>query len=291
MGLFDESVWEPDSGAKTVGIKEASTFTGFCSRHDNDLFKPLEQSPFRGTSLQIALLGYRAICHQLYLKERTFAAYDLRRHMDKGIPLIHQYRFQQQCHDFHSGVSAAIKELRQLKSNYTPVLFEGNTDDLASYEVRFDTYPDIMCSDISQATHDFSGNKLHDLGDFNDQSSWLTFSLIPTDEGGAAVFSWPAGHSKSEDVIRSLHALPNADLPHAIIRWMLEFCENTYFKPDWWDNLGQEVQIKLKERQLRGITNYGNRSEFPRPNDCLLDDGIRGVDWPVVSRVTSLTDI
>ena len=284
MGLFDDSVWDPQSGARSVGIKKASTFSGFCSRHDNDLFTPLERSPFHGSPVQVALLGYRATCHQLHMKERTLAAYELRRHMDKGIPPVYQYKYQRDCREFHFGVGSTVKELRELKRRYTQVILEERTNDLASYVVRFASRPQILSSDISQATHDFHGNKVHDLGDPRRQSEWLTFSLIATDEGSAAVFTWLKDHTKSRDVVRSFHAVSDADLPHAIIRWMLEFCENTYFAPDWWDGLERPVQIALKERQLRGITNYEDRSNFPRPDDCLLDDGIRAVDWPVISR-------
>ena len=154
--------------------------------------------------------------------------------------------------------------------------------------INLRNHPLAMCSDISQATHDFNGKKLHDLGNLGCDSHWLTFSLIATDDSGAAVFSWLADQSNSEAVIASLHALSDADLPHAIIRWTLEFCENTYFAPDWWDELDHSVQYSLKARQLRGITNYEDWPEYPRPDGCLSDDGIRAVDWSVVSRVTSL---
>src|SRR5262245_41520701 len=30
-----------------VGVNEASTFTGFCQRHDDSLFAPIEKRPFR----------------------------------------------------------------------------------------------------------------------------------------------------------------------------------------------------------------------------------------------------
>ncbi len=289
MGLFDESVWDPQSGAISIGVRKASTFSGFCNRHDNDLFKPLEQSPFHASPLQIALLGYRSICHQLYMKERTLDASELRRDMDKGIPFIYQYKYQREQREFHSGVRSAVKELRNLKHRYTQTIFEQGTNYLDSYVIELATCPQVLCSDVSQATHDFRGNKLHDLGNLNRESNWLTLSLIATDEGGAVIFSWPKAHTISREVIRSLHSLADADLPHAIIRWILEFCENTYFAPDWWDGLDRPVQVAIKDRQLRGITNYEDTSNFPRPDNCLIDDGVRAVDWQVVSRVSTLT--
>ena len=40
--LFDESKFDPESNPNRVGIREASTFAGFCEGHDNILFAPLE---------------------------------------------------------------------------------------------------------------------------------------------------------------------------------------------------------------------------------------------------------
>src|SRR5947207_12079164 len=59
-----------------VGINKATTFAGFCSKHDNDLFSPLESSAFDFEPNQIALLAYRAICRELYAKDAEIAAAD-----------------------------------------------------------------------------------------------------------------------------------------------------------------------------------------------------------------------
>ena len=232
--------------------------------------------------MQIALLGYRAICYELYAKERDLASSDIKRDSDKGQPIHIQREVQEEISLHASGITKALKELKLLKHRYDMVLFEGRFDDLGYYIVGFDKNPSVMCSSTAQATHDFRGTQIHELGRSNIPANWLTFSLIATDDGGASVFSWPADHRKSEDSMRTFHALPDGDLPHAIIRYTFEFFENTYFSPEWWDNLEGPMQVSLMERQLRGL-------RYPRPDGCLSDDGIRAVDWQVVSRLTSIT--
>ncbi len=177
-----------------------------------------------------------------------------------------------------------------MKSRYDEVLFEERFDNLDYYVVEFSKSPEVMCSAIHQSTHDFRGSRIHELGHLDIPASWLTFSLIATDDGGAAVFTWLAKHRKSEDVMRTLHELSNADLPHAIIRFTFEFFENTYFSLEWWDGLEGQVQTSLMERQLRDVRGLGGLPEFPRPDWCLADDGTRAVNWPVVSRLTSISD-
>ena len=81
---FDSSRFELNDTPNKVGVREASTFMGFCAKHDNELFTPIEKEPFCGTTDQIALFGYRAICYELYMKERALPVSDLQRDMDKG---------------------------------------------------------------------------------------------------------------------------------------------------------------------------------------------------------------
>ena len=288
--MFSESRRDPNSKPNRVGIREASTFTGFCALHDNELFAPIEKQPFCRSSKQIALLGYRAICHELYMKDRDLACSDIRRDSDKGKPLGYQQVTQRDNYLRDLGIGKAIKEIDLLKSRYDEVLLEESFDTLGYYVVEFGKAPEVMCSAIHQSTHDFSGNRIHQLGRLGVPADWLTFSLTATDDGGVAVFSWLSDHRKSETVMRTFHEIPDADVPHAIIRFTFEFFENTYFSPEWWDGLKCQVQASLKERQFRDIKGLHGRTDFPRPDECLLDDEIRTVNWPVISRLTSIKD-
>ena len=287
--MFEQSTWETNGKANKVGIKAASTFRGFCSKHDNELFAPIEKEPFRGTTEQMALLGYRAVCYELLMKEALLSVDDILKDMDKGQPLPIQQVHQEALSYRDSGAIEAIKELGSLKRRYEKMLLSKNYTKLAHYVVLFTRIPEVMCSGVVQATHDFRGSKIAELGPRNLPADWLTFSLIATDDGGAAVFTWPADHDRSHNVMMSLNDLPDADQPHAIVRFTFEFFENTYFSPEWWDSLNKQVQVKLKERQLRDIIGPWGENEHPRPDDCLLDDGVRAVTWTMRSRLTSLT--
>lgn len=46
---------------KLIGVRQASTFTGFCSHHDTELFRPLETEHFTTSKEQLFLLAYRAL--------------------------------------------------------------------------------------------------------------------------------------------------------------------------------------------------------------------------------------
>ena len=286
--MFEQHNWDVGGGPNKVGIRDASIFRGFCDRHDNDLFAPIEKQPFRGTPEQIALLGYRAICYELQMKTFALGVDGILRDFDKGQSDLFQQIHQESLSGRDDGVNTSIQELQLLKNRYDKAFFKKDFGDFAYYVVTFNTKPEVMCSGALQSTHDFQGNKIAELGYLNIPADWLAFSLIATDDGGAAVFSWPTDHSRSQRILKTLNELKDLDQPHAIIRFTFEFFENTYFSPDWWDSLQEQVQTRLQERQLRDMVGIWGEQERPRPDDCLLDDGIRAVNWSRLSKLTSL---
>lgn len=98
------------------------------------------------------------------------------------------------------------------------------------------------------------------------------------------MFSWLGKNNAAEQLIRSLHALPVTALPHAIVRYTFEIIQNKYMSPQWWDALGTNEKLLLRARVLRGTGIMGMHST----EDCLLDEGLRVVNWTIVSRKTNL---
>ena len=71
------------------GWREASTFPGFCDRHDRATFAPIETVPFIGSAEQSFLLAYRAECHELYQKQASH------RSQESTIPLTRHGTLQE----------------------------------------------------------------------------------------------------------------------------------------------------------------------------------------------------
>ena len=55
---------------RLIGIRNASTFPGFCDLHDNGTFEPIDNEFFYATAEQCFLLGYRAIARAIFTKRR-----------------------------------------------------------------------------------------------------------------------------------------------------------------------------------------------------------------------------
>ena len=277
-----------DSEPHSVGIGEASTFNGFCSRHDNELFAPIDDKPFTGDAEQILLLGYRSVCHELHSKRFALDIDADLRDFDRGKLVQVQHEHQKALSIRDSGILVSINELNNAKTLYEDAIFNNLPVDTSHVVAFFDRYPDVLWSGVLQATHDFRGDELNDLLDLNVPAQWLASSLIVSGNGGAAVFSCPSSNSDSVRVLSTLNELSDTELSHAIVRFGFEFFENTYFSLDWWDGLDNDTKISLKKRQLTEADSGFGHSGYSRRDDCLVDDGIRAVDWKVDSRIVSI---
>lgn len=270
-------------GVELIGINLASTFTGFCSYHDNQIFSPIEDHTFQSNQEHTFLLGYRAVCNEIFMKRAALELVPFYKTLDRGKDIFEQMQLQHDISAWEAGIKLSLRELEPLKTSYDDALLRSDYLGEHYYVVRFDRTPDVLCSGTVQPDYDFDGNFLQDWGNENAVLEHVTFSLIAANNGGgAAVFSWLGNSDAAKKLIQSLNSLPDDQLPHAVVRFTFEYFENSYFSPIWWDNLGSSVRDMFLARQLSTFATQRNPA-------CLRDDGMRAVSWTIISRETSIT--
>lgn len=271
---------------KLVGVKKATTFTGFCEHHDNEAFKPIESSPFTPSKEFAFLLAYRAICRELHAKKFQHEMIATLEQAYRPLPEQEQLMQQENIKTYREGVTAGLDDLTHHKALYDPVLLSGDFSDVSYYAILFDNVPDFMCSSGILLEMDFRGNFLQTPEDFSKTSERLkqcTFSLIGTDTGGAAIFSWLGPNDLGIRFVDSLNSYSDGDLPHAILRFSFEFFENLAIAPRWWNALSEQNKQALLARIQTGLLLTAERD--PK---CLMDDGLRLINWRVKKRVRDI---
>lgn len=269
---------------KLMGINDASTFTGFCSFHDNKTFEPIEKQFFVGTRDQCFLLAYRAICREVFVKRSQMDSIPFTKTLDRGKHVHQQAAIQMKLHGYEAGVQAGLSDLEQHKATYDKGLLSESYDDTCYYILWLKDAPDIMCSSLLYPACDFVGKSIQDLADFNKKLALITYSLIATETGGAIVFVWNRdSNAACMQLVSTLDSMVNDLIPHAIVRFLFEFCENKFMSPDWWENLSEDNRKKLEERYLLATSPVSLRS-----SKCLLDDGVRAVSWEITSKQSNV---
>jgi hypothetical protein len=263
-----------------IGIKQASAFTGFCSRHDNEIFKPIEDQDFIGTPLQCFLLGYRAVAREFFFKKRTAEAIDDLKGMDRGKSVRAQEQIQQFLQVYETGTNAGLRDIGKHKSQFDEALVNGDVTIYHYYIIDLVEPPSIMCSGGVFPDYDFQGTQLQDLLNLDRTPSLITFSSFATQSGGAVVFSWlKDSDAVCQNLVNSLDRLSDQELPSAVVRFFFEYCENIFMSPSWWESLADTQQQVLIDRFSQTLDLRRARSAA-----CLLDDGVAAVRWQVKGR-------
>lgn len=259
-------------------MNDASALRVFCRPHDNNAFISLEQGPFVGSPAQCFLLAYRSICHELFRKRRALRATGVLRGFDRGKSLPHQIDMQNTLARMEFGQILGMQDIWEQKQRFDSMQARNDYSDVRAFIVTFDNVPDVLCSGAIAPECDFDGQQLQDMS--SEKLELITFSLIANDNRGAFAFAWlNDGDAACRPLATSLAKLNDDALPHAVIRFMFEFCENHYLRPEWWDKLDEKVRRAITDRTRRG-----SAPDEKRLANCLVDDGIRAVSWKVAAR-------
>lgn len=259
-----------------IGIKQASTFKGFCSYHDNSLFSCIEDCEFTGTEQQCFALAYRAVAKEMYAKQNSSTNNDFLKVADKGKSKLDQLLIQKFIADNELGVSAAIKELSDFKSLLDAQLIHDQKTELSHLVISSDVPPPVMVSSIVAPTVNFNGKLIQDLADLSVVPDYVCFNSFASDGKGYVVFSWLKDAQVSRDFIETFLAIDNSRKFSALVRFFFSVAENTFFSPSWWDKLSKGEQSTIEDFIMSGTS-----SLHPSSQSILVDDGTDFGEWDV----------
>lgn len=263
-----------------IGIKEASTFTGFCNIHDTKTFQRIETKLFSSEKDQIFLLAYRAFCRRLFMYRNDINVTESMSDWVEELTPIEQYVAT--ISSFYCNLDTKIYE-RQ-KEKYDKILSSKDYSLLKYYVVFIDTIPEFLCSGSLILETDFSGRRYYQPGSKEFDLKIITFSIIPTDKGGAIAF---ASIDEGKDIQSFFKSIINLDehlLPNAITRYTFEYHEdNTFISPIWWNKLDNLTKNVISKRALPEDIEFYEM----RPSNCLLDDGHGIVKWNITKIISN----
>ena len=239
------------------GWREASTFAGFCDRHDSSTFAPLEKYPFTGTAEQCFLLAYRAECHELYQKQASSRTQNtILSLVDRGMSPEDQMIMQTRQQIVGDGVKKGLSDSRHYKRIMDAEFIERRFDAYAKLFIQFEGDIVVAGTGASTTNRSLSGEELFSLHDPNALIPRLYVGVVPSKSGGAAVLIWRRNDSVTERFIRDLYQLPRKELSSVIVQFIFAYIENTYFSDKWWSTLTSEEQAHVRTLATMGNPYY-----------------------------------
>lgn len=264
---------------KLIGLRRASTFTGFCAKHDAEFFRVLETQPFVASKEQLFLLAYRALSKEIYAKKFAIRSIPLLRKGDVGRNPVEQVQLQKDLYLHEQALRLSLRDLESSWKDYQAAFFSSDYDRFSAYLVFANAAPDFAVSGGLYPEFDFQGRAIQNLA-APGRLDLITCTVLPLQPGGVIAFVWDSKSAKSCNVLASsLDKLPPGEVPDALVRFTFEHFENSYASPRWWEGLQERQRQRLLGRMALAAS-----SDAVRRADCLLDDGLRTATWKVIAR-------
>ena len=257
---------------KLIGVNQASTFTGFCKKHDKELFSAIEDGTISLNKKTVFFLGYRTVARESFLKN---CQYDHCVRMKKLAQRI--------AKKYELGVKLSKRGVDFHKEKFDQLLINKNFDEMHGYCIVFNEVIPLLCSSAIFFEIDFKGNLWLNLC-FPDKSipSIICFNSFIDKKKSYFLFSWNNYSNRiARKFIELIDDLSEPDLTAFLIKFQFSFCENIYFNPSWFNG--------LHDKQKKYLIDLFNNILYPlyinRKNMLWNDHVLSEEVWNVIEKV------
>jgi len=253
-------------------VGKVSTFRGFCGKHDNELFEPIDNFALAPTQEQITLYAYRSLCREIFVKENSVTLFQnySKNHRDNRANLgIYDAMLK--------GSQFALKNLNAHKEKYELLLRSKSFGNIRSVLFHSLQAPSVVFSGLLYPDHDFMGRKLQDLSDHTSDVDLITFSFARMSQGWCFLFAWHVDSTQTcVPLIRSLATVAHecGALANSLFRFAVSSCENLAMSPVWWESLTDEQRADVTRS-----ANHGTNVFSPLKSDYLVSGLENIAEW------------
>ncbi|WP_063562899.1 SEC-C domain-containing protein [Paenibacillus sp. O199] len=230
--IVNETTKRMNPRFKTVGRKKATTFSGFCSHHDKELFQPIEDQEYYGTEHQKFLFSYRTFSFEYHKKSESVKLHKNNGNDKPSLLTNDEYL------GFKKGYDLSTNDNDYTKKIYDEALL---TNDYAAVEtVEIVLQKEVLFSVSSgfYLEYDLTGRKINDLLNPESQVHLMTLNVFPDNDRTVILFSWLRRSSEVYfDFKQQLLGLTDTQLQQLLNSMIPSYCENVVYNPDFIDNM------------------------------------------------------
>lgn len=228
-------------GFENIGKGNASTFFGFCDKHDTDIFEPIENNEVDINDLQHKfLLCYRAIAKEYHRKVEQVKS-------SKNNPIYNKPELKQQQESGINGSQAAVDELEEHRTIVNGILEKSEFDKLRYFSLTFDYTIPISCTSIMTPKF-YLNNDIFNFSDkLEDKYQHIYLTVLPTKTKTHILYACLPNHEKSMRFLDELEELNEQQLSEITSSLMVNEIENTFISPKLFDLFTEEEQTRLIE--------------------------------------------
>lgn len=247
-----------DSHFRKIGINQASTFRGFCNKHDHEYFKTVDNFDLGNINKAIlARLAFRTFAYEERTKEKILFSMD---YIIKGAGTLCDVS---RIEGFANGIRNHLKVTKPYYSNRFVKIFKSQDYKCINGLVFIlNKKIPVSCSTVIDPSMLNSSSLMqHPL---ERPLNLLFFNLIPQLNSGLAVFVYFQEHAKMlKRFIRHYRTLENIIFNH---------CEELLFAPSYYNSLDVSSKVKI----INGLRSWiaWDKEEFPNLFNVKLESPI-----------------
>lgn len=240
------------------GIKTVSIFPGFCAKHDNDFFEPIENGDFEINDRNCFLLHYRNVCSELHAKSTMQLGSQVLGALDRGRDVLAQLGAQQSAADMNFGASLAEQELSGDRLALSEMWKTNDFSNIFFYFIEFERRLPFVTSFAGTPKFSLSGAHIQDWSEKTLRK--VSVSSVNLHGKSGLIFS-----SLDRDLMDTLAGDlkdRRVGTPSTLLRWVMANAENVAFEIEWWDHLSDRRRRHLLELAMIGIPFGGPDDEL-----------------------------
>lgn len=249
---------------RSKGKNRATTFTGFCSYHDREVFKPIETIEYSKTDQQNFLFAYRIFALEYYKKKVAFKSFQKTiRQKPSGMKndlFVKVYR----------NFQLAEKDMEAYKTFFDEMLLSENYSDLYTHVIEFDYRIPFAAAFAYSPLYDFDKRPLNleKTNMCDEERLKLNFvTVLPQKDKSYILYSWL---KEDDDFFESLHLRLNTislrEVKRIFNNLIPEYAENIVFAPVFWERLSEYQKQAFQNRFLSDFLNIEN-NPVVNPNE------------------------
>lgn len=245
------------------------------------MFSPVENYHFDDSKEHALLLGYRAVCKELYAKEQQ-----KNHHIDLYELLKKEGEFNySRSHERElqlSAINLSLKEITKLKERLEDNISKEKTDSINFLSIRTNDITEYMCCGAFIPELTFDSKRLKNLSSLKEIECHVSLNIFASDQDGVILFQWLGENSDIEEFLSSLLSKNEMQIPEFVTNLVFEFLENTFISPLWWNKLStKQKRIIQKKVMVMGGHNQ----------DCLITDNVGNIKWKINSITTNVSNL
>lgn len=251
-----------------IGINKASLFPGFCSSHDDALFREIDQAVDVVDEKIAAMIGYRSFARSFRVKERFLRDADLYKSLDSGKSLEEQVRDQNAANANLRGFWFSQQDMWPRMRGFCEAAYGGGSNQFEFQCIEFDiTLPIVYCGAYS-CEMDMLGRRRPDAVSNLPAGHFpiMAQALVPAHGRSLHVMGWlrDGFEAAYREVAGCVRYIKRERLATMVCRFGMDTCESFFVQPAWYDALTG------RERSIMDL-NLHNLARLPHSQYCMMD--------------------